>query len=350
MNKIYRIIDANINRVSEGLRVLEDLARFYYQDNTVTEQMKQIRHCVRKTVNQLYSTFLNERDAVSDIGFKISQKNELDRKNSLKELIMGNFKRIQEGLRVIEENLKIAGYYQLSKVYESIRYEVYTAEKRYMQRFIKMVKKDVLKTDLYCLTAEEYSKGRNNIEVVRAMIEAGVKIIQYREKDKKPLYKYEECRKIRELTKQAGVTFIVNDDIDIAILVGADGVHIGQEDLPIEEVRKLAGEEMIIGLSTHSPQQAQDAVAKGADYIGVGPIFKTYTKKDVCDPVGFEYLEYVVQNVDIPFVAIGGIKEHNVAEVIKRGAQCVAMVTEIVGAQDIQRKIENVRKVMESIG
>src|SRR5690606_3253325 len=131
----------------------------------------------------------------------------------------------------------------------------------------------------------------------------GVKIIQYRGKDKKMLDKHKECQKIRELTRQAGVTFIISDDVDLALLVGADGIHIGQEDLPMEKVRELVGGEMIIGLTTHSPSQAQDAVAKGADYIGVGPIFKTYTKKDVCDPVGFEYLEYVVQNIDIPFVA-----------------------------------------------
>lgn len=346
MEKVYRIIDANINRISEGLRVLEDLARFYYQEVHLTEQIKMIRHKVRKSVNELYLNFLKVRDSVNDIGFDISQKSNLDNKSNLKELVMGNFKRIQEGLRVVEENLKIIGQYELSKVYERCRYDIYTIEKTYLLKFTKLFKKDLLNTDLYCITAEEYSRGRNNIEVVQAMIDAGIKIIQYREKDKKKLYKYEECQKIRMLTRQAGVTFIVNDDVDLALLVGADGVHIGQEDLPIEKVRELVGEEMIIGLSTHSPSQAQDAVAKGADYIGVGPIFKTYTKKDVCDPVGFEYLEYVVQNIDIPFVAIGGIKQHNVAEVVKRGAKCIAMVTEIVGADDIGQKIKEVRRVI----
>jgi len=346
LEKVYRIIDANINRISEGLRVLEDLARFYYQEAHLTEQIKMIRHRVRKTVNGLYLNFLNARDSENDPGLDISRKSNLDNKNNLKELIVGNFKRIQEGLRVIEENLKVIGQYELSKVYESCRYDIYTIEKIYLLKFIRLFKKHLLNTDLYCITAEEYSLGRSNIEVVQAMIDAGVKIIQYREKDKKMLDKYKECQKIRELTRQAGVTFIINDDVDLALLVGADGIHIGQEDLPMEKVRELVGEEMIIGLSTHSPSQAQDAVAKGADYIGVGPIFKTYTKKDVCDPVGFEYLEYVVQNIDIPFVAIGGIKQHNVAEVVKRGATCVAMVTEIVGADDISEKIKEVRRVI----
>lgn len=206
-----------------------------------------------------------------------------------------------------------------------------------------------LDTDLYCILAEEFSQGRSNIEIARDLIESGVKVIQYREKEKKALYKYQECLQLRQITKEAGVTFIINDDIDIALLVRADGVHIGQEDLPIEEVRKLVGDEMIIGLSTHSPEQGIDAVAKGADYIGVGPIFKTYTKKDVCDPVGLEYLDFVVNNLDIPFVAIGGIKEHNIARVANHGARCICLVTDIVGAQDIGAKITALRWQLKGV-
>ncbi|MDK2823860.1 MAG: thiamine-phosphate pyrophosphorylase [Clostridia bacterium] len=209
------------------------------------------------------------------------------------------------------------------------------------------MKKPILDTDLYCITAQEYSLGRSNIEVVKEMIDAGIKIIQYREKDNKSIKeKYEECKEIRMLTKEAGITFIINDHIDIALLVGADGVHIGQDDLPIEEVRKLVGPDMIIGLSTHSPEQAQDAIKRGADYIGVGPLFTTNTKKNVCSPVGLEYLEYVVKNHDIPFVAIGGIKLHNIAEVKKRGANCICLVTEIVGATDIKKTVEEIRNIL----
>ncbi len=204
----------------------------------------------------------------------------------------------------------------------------------------------ILDTDLYCLTAEEFSCGRGNIEIVKEMIDSGIKLIQYREKEKNMLEKYNECKQIRELTKNAGVTFIVNDHVDLAMAVDADGLHVGQDDLPISVIKKITDGKMFIGLSTHSPEQAQKAVADGADYIGVGPVFKTYTKKDVCDPVGFEYLEYVVKNIDLPFVAIGGIKEDNVGEIVKRGAKCVAMVTEIVGADNISKKITTIRKEM----
>ncbi len=211
-------------------------------------------------------------------------------------------------------------------------------------------------TELYCLTAREYSNGKSNVEIVKELIDAGIKIIQYREKDN-PVKKmsmrekYSECLKIRYLTNDAGVTFIVNDHIELAISVGADGIHIGQDDLPAEEVRRLVGNDMIVGLSTHSPEQAEKAIVSDVDYIGVGPIFKTFTKKDVCDPVGFNYLDYVVANIDIPFVAIGGIKESNVTDVVEHGAKCIAMVTEIVGANNIGLKINSViNKIMTAKG
>jgi len=197
--------------------------------------------------------------------------------------------------------------------------------------------------DLYCLTAESYSLGRTNAEVVAEMIASGIQVIQYREKDKSMREKFQECQKIRQTTTAAGVTFIVNDDVDLAMMTGADGIHVGQDDLPVPDIRRLVGEKMIIGLSTHSPEQAREAERIGVDYIGVGPIFRTTTKKDVCDPVGFQYLEYVVENIKIPFVAIGGIKESNVREISGRGAKCIAMVTEIVGAEDIKQKIANIR-------
>ena len=148
------------------------------------------------------------------------------------------------------------------------------------------------------------------------------------------------------MTRERGAAFIVNDDIDLAMLVGADGVHVGQEDLPVQAVRTLVGEGMAIGLSTHAPHEARAAMAAGADYIGVGPIFATRTKEDVCAPVGLEYLEFVVREIDLPFVAIGGIKESNLAEVARRGARCTALVTEITQAPDIGARIDALRRVL----
>lgn len=199
------------------------------------------------------------------------------------------------------------------------------------------VQKKRLPQGLYGITAEKYSLGRSNVEVVRAMIEGGIRVIQYREKRHEKSYRQilEECRSIRQLTREAGVMFIVNDHLDIALLVDADGLHVGQDDLPVAEARRLLGDERIIGLSTHSPEQARAAVAEGADYIGVGPIYATITKDDVCAPVGLEYLEYVRDNIELPWVAIGGIKRHNLDQLVARGAKTVCLVTEIVGSEDI---------------
>jgi thiamine-phosphate pyrophosphorylase len=203
---------------------------------------------------------------------------------------------------------------------------------------------------IYGITAEKFSRGRSNLEVVRAMVEGGVNIIQYREKRPHKSYRQmlDECRRIRAITRDHGVMFIVNDHVDIAVLVDADGVHVGQDDLPVAAVRQLVGPEKIIGLSTHSPDQARAALAAGADYIGVGPIYSTKTKDDVCDPVGLEYLEYAVENIPLPFVAIGGIKQHNIDAVIERGAKTICLVTEIVGADDIVQVVKKLTKTINN--
>lgn len=203
-------------------------------------------------------------------------------------------------------------------------------------------------TDIYAILSEEHSQGRSNLQVLQELIEAGVKIVQYREKDKSLKEQLEQCRQLRELTRQAGVTFIINDHVDLALLVEADGVHIGQDDLPVAEVRKLLGPDKLIGLSTHSPEQAQAALAAGVDYIGVGPLFTTSTKKDVCAAVGLEYLDYVVKHIPLPFVAIGGIKPDNLPQVVSRGATCVCLVTGIVGAPDIKGRVQELRHIMQT--
>ena len=202
-------------------------------------------------------------------------------------------------------------------------------------------KKLQLAGGIYGITAERFSKGRTNLEVVEQMIRGGISTIQYREKkhQKHVGEMLIECQQIREITRKHGVTFIINDHVDLALLVDADGVHVGQDDLPVQAVRSLIGNDKIIGLSTHSPKEAKEAVLLGADYIGVGPIYTTQTKEDVCDAVGLEYLEYVAKNCPLPFVAIGGIKEHNIQEIVIRGAKTICLVTEIVGSDDISATV-----------
>lgn len=207
--------------------------------------------------------------------------------------------------------------------------------------------KTVLPPGIYGITAEKFSRGRDNVTVVKDMIAGGVAIIQYREKHDRKSFRsmYEECLAIRHMTREKGIPFIVNDYVELAMLVDADGVHVGQDDLPVAAVRQRVGQK-IIGLSTHGPDQARSAVESGADYIGAGPIFATQTKDDVCDPVGLNYLEHVVCNVPLPAVAIGGIKRHNIDQVLARGARTICLVTEIVGADDIAGTVRQLTEKM----
>ncbi|MCX8028964.1 MAG: thiamine phosphate synthase [Brevinematales bacterium] len=214
-----------------------------------------------------------------------------------------------------------------------------------------MTKKEKLdlfySNQIYCITAEEYSRGRTNIQVVREMLEAGIKIIQYREKKKKGIYRYNEAKEIRKMTKDYGALLIINDYVDLAMMVEADGVHIGHEDYPADEVRKLVGDDMIIGGSTHWDYQMMDMIKKGVDYIGAGPLFETHTKEDVLPPVGLDYLKFALKYSTVPVVAIGGIKEHNIHEVIKLGARCVCIVTDITMAEDIKGKIKRLYEIWD---
>ena len=201
---------------------------------------------------------------------------------------------------------------------------------------------------IYTITAEAMSNGRDNIEVVGQMLKAGIKFIQYREKTKPALDRYNECLKLRQMTRDNGAIFIIDDFIDLAMAVDADGVHIGQTDLPAQVVRQLIGNDKIIGLSTHSEEQLQKANMLGdiIDYIGVGPVYATQTKKNAV-PVGFSYVEYATKNSKHPFVAIGGIKEHNICDVAAHGAKTFAIVSEIVSADDIVGKINSIKNTLQ---
>ncbi len=207
------------------------------------------------------------------------------------------------------------------------------------------------RTDLYCITAGELLRGRSNEHIVKQMLEAGVTVVQYREKEMATVHKYRECLAIRELCRSYGACFIVNDDVGLALAAGADGIHVGQDDLPVQAVRKIVGDGMLIGLSVCSREEADRAMAEGvADYLGVGPIYATKTKKDAAAPVGLECLEYVAHNCQMPVVAIGGITRANVAEVIRHGAACVAIISDIVCADDIKARIKEIRKAIAEAG
>lgn len=339
-------MDVNLTETTEALKVLEDLTSLALSCPDLPGKLREMRQSLKAASSHLFESFILSRDEIQKDHNNRSKDSGNSEKSNIRAIAANSFKTVQEGLRSLEEISRISGFDDISGIFKAFRQESYELEKEVISMIVAENRRSVLDTDIYCITAHEHSRGRSNIEVVKALLWAGIKLVQYREKDKTLRQKYNECRELRQMTRDFGARFIVNDDVELAVMVEADGVHIGQDDFPVHEVRKIVGESMAIGLSTHSPLQAESAVRDGVDYIGVGPIFRTYTKKDVCDPVGFDYLEYVVKNVNIPFVAIGGIKAHNISEVVRRGAGCVALVTEIVGAEDIRGKIEELRETI----
>lgn len=203
-------------------------------------------------------------------------------------------------------------------------------------------------TGLYGITASQKSLGRSNETVVREMLDNGIRVIQYREKEKTGRERYEECLKLRRMASDYKAVFIVDDFVDLAMAVDADGVHIGQEDLPARVVRTLLGPEKIIGLSTHSPEEYENACALGEiiDYIGVGPVYPTQTKP-TAQPVGLKYVQYANERNAIPFVAIGGIKAYNINEVLHAGAKTISVVTDITESKDISGTIETYQEIIK---
>lgn len=180
----------------------------------------------------------------------------------------------------------------------------------------------------------------DNIEkTAEAIIDGGAKILQLRAKSLSSREFLETARIIRKITKDKGTVFIVNDRVDIALLADADGVHLGQNDLPVKEARRLLGNNKIIGYSTHNLREALEAVRLPVDYISFGPIFPTKTKEDAQMPKGLKGLSEVRKAVEIPIVAIGGITETNMAHVLKEGVESVAMISEILTSLDISKKL-----------
>src|SRR5581483_1890067 len=204
------------------------------------------------------------------------------------------------------------------------------------------------KTRLYLITDQELSENQDTPKTVVAALKGGVDIVQLREyslTDKKLL---EMALEVRKLTRKYKALFIVNNRPDIALLSKADGVHLGQEDMTVSSARQLLGKGKIIGVSTHGMDQAKKAVKEGADYIGVGPVFPTQTKKNVVPPVTLGYVKQIASSgITIPAFAIGGIKLHNVDEVLRAGARRIAVVTGIVGALNVEKIASEFKETLQ---
>lgn len=203
-------------------------------------------------------------------------------------------------------------------------------------------------TDLYVVITEAFCAGRPALDVLDACLEAGVRLVQYREKDADGRTLYAGARAFRERTAEADALLIINDRVDVALAVGADGVHLGQGDLPMAAVRRVAPD-LILGASSHDLDEAMTAQEAGASYVNIGPIFPTQTKAVPTGVVGPDMIDAIAPHLNVPFTCMGGIKAHNVAQVTARGARHVAVVTAVTAADDVAAAARELRAAIREV-
>lgn len=325
---IYRILDANLDRAREGLRIVEEWCRFGLNDGETASICKNLR----QELAQWHSNQLRiARDTPNDPITDVTHPQEVERE-SIEDLLQANICRVQEALRVLEEYGKLYDV-EFAGAMKQIRYQVYTLE----SQLLGQCRWQLLQSaKLYLVT----SPMDNLLTTVESALQGGLTLVQYRHKDNHDLVKLKEAYKLKQLCQKYESLFIINDRIDLAIAVNADGVHLGQTDFPVGLARQMLGQSKIIGKSTTNAQEMAKAIADGADYIGVGPVYETPTKAGK-KPAGLEYVRYVQKNATIPWFAIGGINLDNIGDVIKAGAQRVAVVREIMCAENPQEVTRN---------
>lgn len=340
MREIHRILDANFNRAREALRVIEDCGRFVLNDPAVTGMAKHFRSDLRELLDRLpYDELIASRDTPGDVGRELTSPTESDRQ-TVRDVATAACKRLTESLRTIEEYSKMLSP-EVALSVERMRYDAYTLEQRLSSRFLTAERFAAVK--LYVMVSVNLCQDNSLREVARASLAGGAEAIQLREKDTPDDVFLAVAAELRSLTDETGKLLIINDRPDIAAIVGADGIHLGQNDLPITEARRLLRPGAIVGRSTHSIQEARSAINEGADYIAVGPMFKTNTKNR--PPVGPELLtEVFSQEIPLPVVAIGGITAENTAEVVRAGAKCVAVCEAICAAKNPKTAAEAIYK------
>ncbi len=317
---VRRILDANLDRAREGLRIIEEWCRFGLNNGKLANECKQLR----QELASCHSWELRmSRDTPGDPGTELTHPGE-EQRSGVEQLLQANFCRVEEALRVLEEYGKIYDS-KMGAIFKQMRYRVYTVE----NSLLAYQRKQLLQQSyLYLVTS---SSGKL-LPVVESALQGGVTLVQYRDKNADDLTKLTTSQQLCQLCHRYGALFLVNDRPDIAIAVEADGVHLGQTDIPVALARQVMGPQSIVGRSTTNKQEMQRALDEGSDYIGVGPVYETPTKAGKA-PVGLEYLRYVAQNCPVPWFAIGGVDMQNFDDVLAAGAQRVAVVRAIMQAE-----------------
>jgi thiamine-phosphate pyrophosphorylase len=340
---LYRILDANLDRGREALRTIEEWCRFGLENAKLSNQCKQLRQAL---AIWHVDEFRQARDTPADVGTTLSHTNEETRSN-IPAVLRANFGRLQEALRVLEEYGKVYNP-KMGAACKHMRYQVYALESQILNFDKPMEIEDRMSNSrhdrlqklqearLYLVT----TPCDRLLETVESAVRGGVKIVQYRQKEGNDCDRMAIAEQLCQICHKYEALFLVNDRVDVAIAVRADGVHLGQQDLPVAIARQILGEDYLIGLSTTCPEELEIAIAANVDYVGVGPVFATPTKPGKA-AAGFEYVRYVSEklgkNLDVelggmPWYAIGGIDAENLAGVLGAGASRVAVVRSLMQA------------------
>lgn len=332
-DKILRIIDANVNRATEGLRVAEDIVRFVLDDHGLTSKLKHVRHEISRLLrDERWETCLpagevrGARNVKTDVGAKRSTKSEVRRKDIL-DVFLANIKRAEESVRVFEETSKLFEP-KLGPKFKKIRFELYDIEQK---ASILLKKKIKLDSPLYIITDNSY--GYSHLHIMKEAAKAGARIFQLRDKGLGARDLERTAKTMSNYAKAHELTFIVNDHLDIAKKVDADGVHVGIRNWTVG-IRNWQRQGKIVGISASNMKEALKAQSLGADYIGFGPVFKTPVKPNA-KPTGIKELRRVTERVMIPIVAIGGINRSNIAQIKAAGCDQAAVIRAVAGAKDI---------------
>jgi thiamine-phosphate pyrophosphorylase len=318
---VYRILDANLDRAREGLRIIEEWCRFGLNDAQRTDQIKHLR----QTLAQWHAPVLRQaRDTPGDPGTALTHPQE-EVRGDVVDVLQANLCRVQEALRVLEEYGKLYRS-DFAAACKAMRYQVYTLESDLLggQRLQRLRQSLV-----YLVTSPQ----ENLVATVEAALKGAITLVQYRDKNTEDDVRFQRAQQLREICHRYQALFLVNDRVDLALAVGADGVHLGQTDMPIAVARRLLGPQAIIGRSTTNPEEMRRALEEGADYIGVGPVYSTPTKPGKA-AAGLDYVRYAATHSPVPWFAIGGIDADNLSEVLQAGAQQVAIVRSVMEAEN----------------
>ncbi|MFC2020966.1 thiamine phosphate synthase [Chloroflexota bacterium] len=349
-NQILRIMDANFNRIGEGLRLLEEIARLLLDDTDLTQQLKTMRHELIRGDASFQQQLLQSRNAAGDVGADMEVAGEEKRKE-IPILVVANARRVQESLRTLEELAKLPDTpAELdSEKFKQARFNLYTIEQELMSRLMRQDKLKLI-SGLYVIVDTQLLKGRHHLEVAGQAIRGGAKTIQLRDKVSSKKELLPVAQQLKTLCAEHNVLFIMNDYLDVALDSDADGLHLGQDDLPVKVARKLLPPGKVIGCSTSTPEQAVTAQSEGADYIAVGAVYPTSSKISAITPprvVGLETLRQVRQAVTTPLVAIGGITAENAADVVAAGADSLAVISAVLAAESPESASRQIAEIFE---